>query len=112
MKLAMFLGLFFVACGDDKSTGPNDSELEDFAEFINWGKGIAGFSAPTSAEGDETPPSDGDDTGSWGDGDDGVCVDPDMTDCFEISEADAWECEDMGWIFYGGYSCSDIGFRK
>ncbi len=109
MKLAIFLGLFFVACGDDESPGPNDSELEGFAELSNWGKGIADFSAPTSAEGDESPSSDGDDTGSWGGGEsDGICVDPGMTECFEISAADAADCEAEGWYFYGGYSCFDI----
>jgi len=105
MRTPVFLGIFALACGGGETNVPNDAELGEFADFAKWGSGMADFSAPTSADGGA--PSDGDDTGPIDEpvGDQGACMSADWDECVEVSEE---ECEAMGWLYYGDYSCEDF----
>ena len=106
MRTTVFLGVFALACGGGETNVPNDSSLAEFSEFAKWGKGMADFSAPTSAGGGEGS-SDEDDTGPTGEpeGDQGACMSEDWDDCVEVTEE---ECDEMGWLYYGDYSCEDF----
>jgi hypothetical protein len=105
MRNSVFFVVFALACGGGESNVPSDSELGEFSSFAEWGKGMVDFSAPTSAGGGES--SDEDDTGPTDEpvGDAGACMSEDWDDCVEVTED---ECEAMGWLYYGDYSCEDF----
>jgi hypothetical protein len=105
MRASVFFGVFALACGGGETNVPNEAALGEFADFDKWGSGYADFSAPTSAGGAGT--SEEDDTGSTTEpvGDSGACMSEAWDDCVEVSEE---ECEDMGWLYYGDFSCEDF----
>jgi len=105
MRTSVIFSVFALACGGGETNVPNETSLGEFSDFGSWGKGLEDFSAPTSAGGGES--SDGDDTGSIDEpeGDLGACMSETWDDCVEVTEE---ECEAMGWLYYGDYSCEDF----